>query len=55
MTARASASEPGVVNLSTHDLTWPRAHMVFKDTETAREVAGLFAPGLTVRANKRAA
>ena len=55
MTANESAAEPGGVDLVTHDLTWPRARMTFKDTETARDVAGLFAPELTDRADKRAA
>lgn len=55
MTADVSASEAGVVNLVTRDLTWPRAHMTFEDNETAREVAGLFAAELAGPAQQQAA
>lgn len=53
MAARASGQ--GAVDLLTHDLTWPRAHMTFSDDETARDVAGLFASELGPRAQQRAA
>jgi len=55
MTAEVNVSETGAVNLLTRDMTWPRAHMTFQDNETAREVAGLFAPELAGRAQQRAA
>ncbi|MFZ2101361.1 MAG: hypothetical protein WAU86_12440, partial [Oricola sp.] len=55
MTANASDAEAGMVDLVTHDLTWPRARMTFNDMTTARDVAGLFAPELTNRADRRAA
>lgn len=55
MVAQVSEAETGVVNLLTHDLTWPRAQMTFEDNETAREVAGLFASELAGPAQERAA
>lgn len=55
MAALPSAKEAGVVDLVTGDITWPRAHMHFADSETARTVAGMFASTLDETANKRAA
>jgi hypothetical protein len=55
MAAVASATEDGGVDLNTGDITWPRAHMRFADSETARMVADMFASTLDDFANKRAA
>ena len=55
MAAVASAAEAGGVDLDTGDITWPRAHMRFADSETARTVADMFASTLDDIANKRAA
>ncbi len=55
MAAVASAAEDGGVDLNTGDITWPRAHMRFADSETARTVADMFASTLDNVANKRAA
>ncbi|WP_370320696.1 hypothetical protein [Oricola sp.] len=55
MAARVGNAGTGVVTLLTHDLTWPRAHMIFEDNETAREVAGLFSSELTGPAQEQAA
>lgn len=55
MTAQVSDTETGVVNLMTRDLTWPRAHMIFDDDETARKVASLFASELAGPAQQQAA
>lgn len=55
MAAHVGDADTGVVNLLTHDLTWPRAHMTFEDNDMAREVAGLFASELTGPAQEQAA
>jgi hypothetical protein len=55
MAAHVGEAETGVVDLLTHDLTWPRAQMTFEDNKTAREVAGLFASELAGPAQEKAA
>lgn len=54
MAARPGADSAGV-DLSTGDITWPRAKMHFADSATARTVAGMFASELDNSANQRAA
>ena len=55
MAASANRTEPGVVDLDTGDITWPRARLHFADDQLAETVAGMFASSVDRPANERAA
>ena len=45
MRAVVSGDDANCVELATGDITWPRAHFEFDDSETAAAVSKLFADG----------